>query len=311
MRSPTLPLVSGALAYKRRRVRTLFYALASVLLVLPGVALSDDPPAYDFELFNLPSGRPNIPQAVNDAGNIAGVYVPSSRGLFLYTGEEVAISIPGAGVIQVNAINNKDQVVGIYQDAGRRVRSFTYSDGQLQTYVLPIEGVQITRLFGINDSGELVGTYSNGTTNLGFFVDRSGNVTTLPDFFPAAINNRGEIVGDYFVNRINEGSAIYRDGTLTATPPRELVPTTEPGGPRVSASDINARGDIVGSYFADVSIGRAFVYDGRNFVTLEFPGGAPVSALDINGRGVIVGRAFFADGTAQGYVATPRHGNSN
>ena len=71
--------------------------------------------------------------------------------------------------------------------------------------------------------------------------------------------------------------------------------------------DINNRGHIVG-YFTLQGAYRAFLYDGKTFMTLPLPPGADNQsfALGINEAGRIVGYFNSATGV-HGFLANPTH----
>jgi uncharacterized membrane protein len=78
--------------------------------------------------------------------------------------------------------------------------AYLYSDGVFMQIEVP--GSSLTRVGGINDEGEIVGSYDDDTGTHGFFRDTDGTFTTLD--FPGAtgtgaggINNDGDIVGGY------------------------------------------------------------------------------------------------------------------
>ena len=77
---------------------------------------------------------------------------------------------------------------------------YVYSSGQYTT--LDVPGSTLTQAFGINDRGQVVGLYSNGTSTEGFLYS-GGTYTTLSvpgnsDTQAWGINDRGQIVGFYF-----------------------------------------------------------------------------------------------------------------
>ncbi len=75
-----------------------------------------------------------------------------------------------------------------------------------------------------------------------------------------------------------------------------------PNAKSTSASGINARGDIVGSYTDQTKVTHGFVLRRGNFTTIDYPGAVATQARGINPRGDIVG-------THQGYnIATPGSG---
>lgn len=97
-----------------------------------------------------------------------------------------------------------------------------------------------THAVGINNAGQIVGEYSDGSGIHGFLFS-GGTYTTLND--PLAptftevfgINGAGQIVGDY----VPGGGFLLSGGTYTTLNP--------PGSVSTIAEDINNKGQIVGS----------------------------------------------------------------
>jgi probable HAF family extracellular repeat protein len=121
---------------------------------------------------------------------------------------------------------------------------------------------------------------------------------------PSGINNRGEIVGEYIIASSKE-SILLRDrrGTITSF--------DVPGAQGTEATDINDRGQIVGTYSEDTPIvnnsarPRAYVLDrfGRGkFTRIDFPGASLTVASGINNRGQVVGGYLDAEGRPHGFL---------
>jgi probable HAF family extracellular repeat protein len=142
----------------------------------------------------------------------------------------------------------------------------------------------------------------------GFLLDRGRYIPfEAPDprvqIFPTGINNRGEIVGEYIIASRKE-SIMLRDrrGRITSF--------DVPGGRGTEATDINDRGQIVGTYSEDTPIvnnsarPRAYLLDrlGRGeFTRIDFPDAAVTVAAGVNNRGQVVGGYLDANGTPHGY----------
>ena len=129
-------------------------------------------------------------------------------------------------------------VISVSSTAHGYVYPFLYEGGNFTTFNGPVEGY--TAAYGINDSGAIVGQYSN----LGFLYE-GGNFTTFR--VPGAgwtraygINNSGAIVGDY-----DDLGFLYAGGNFTTIDVRIGVPEAF----RTGAYEINNSGDIVGMYY--------------------------------------------------------------
>ena len=189
---------------------------------------------------------------INDSGQIVGSYLFLS-GFVDTAGTVVDINFPGTGhtVTQALGINNSGEIVGSYQDStgshgfldvggtfttidsplggstleginnfGQIVGdSFIDTAGSFTTINYP--GSSETLSFGINDSGQVVGTYTLGNINYGF-VYSDGNFSTvnIPGMVSiTGINNSGEIVGS---NGLDGFLAV----PVPAPEPNLLIPLT-------------------------------------------------------------------------------------
>jgi probable HAF family extracellular repeat protein len=150
---------------------------------------------------------------INDAGKVVGTYenpfgvhgfvFSSQNGLISYTN----IDALSAGITFANGINDTDQVVGEYyegNDFGSSYHGFLY-DGSSYIRIDDPSATHGTDALGINNSGQIVGTYSDSSGNHAFLYN-SGSYITLND--PRAtggtnangVNDAGQIVGSYSDN---------------------------------------------------------------------------------------------------------------
>jgi len=126
----------------------------------------------------------------------------------ILTGRFSRVLKPGAPGVSLTtaAINNHGDVAGFYATSGGKTDAFLkYADGRFLT--LAVHGASMTQAFGINDSGEVVGTYTVGTGNnavMHGFTWRAGHgLTTVDDPHGVGattingVNDRGDLVGFY------------------------------------------------------------------------------------------------------------------
>jgi uncharacterized membrane protein len=223
-------------------------------------ALLDDPPGRSGD------GLTYEAVDINNRGEIVGFYndddgVTTTGYLRTRQGRFVDINVPGSLATGPLKLNDRQQVVGLYVDAGGAVHGFLCDDGQFATIDVP--GATATGVLGINDRKQMVGFYVDaGGAYHGFVRQRDGGITTLPQApgaeptmggtQPASINDRGQIVGLAYDSRggsraflLERGRFIPFDGTDDATYTRAL--------------DLNNRGQIVGDYGtrAPAGAGRA------------------------------------------------------
>jgi probable HAF family extracellular repeat protein len=90
------------------------------------------------------------------------------------------------------------------------------------------------------------------------------------------------------------------NGSCNASTPGTFTTLDVPGATFVSATGINAQGDIVGRYIA-AGVTHGFLWSDGTFYTIDVPGGTFTSALDINPRGDIVGN-YRSGGVTHGFL---------
>jgi probable HAF family extracellular repeat protein len=162
--------------------------------------------------------------------------------------------------------------------------------------------------FGLNDSGDIVGTSLGGQRTTGFLY--SGGVTTTlnvpgsANTFAYGINNSGVIVGTA------NGSA----GTFGFIRIDEVyTPITVPGASSTTVRGINDDGELVG--YSGNTTGRqtGFLSTGSSGVTestfidssftpISVPGSFNTFAFRINDKGEIAGYSTNAAGNATGFL---------
>jgi uncharacterized membrane protein len=211
---------------------------------------SFDPPGTNAVFGSVAAG-------INNAGQIVGSYASSgltTKG-FLRSpqGGYTDIGVPGAMVINVHGINNAGVIVGVYGNSapGPLTTSFIRAaDGSVTTLTVPgATGPNVLGAVGINDSGQIVGGYSDGSgIDHGFLRSPDGSFKTID--YPGSqgtglvgINNAGEILGNYADSaQHTHGFILSADGkTFTAIDDPNATGGTWAGG-------INNDGDVVGLY---------------------------------------------------------------
>lgn len=141
--------------------------------------------AYTFDIrrnrFNevTPSGITNpTGAAINNRGDIAGFGTDAtgdaSKGqivgyLLRRDGRVTILNVPGSSQTQALGINDRDEVVGVYQVGtgdNAMTHGFTWTPwGGFQTGVDDPAGVGATTINGVNDHGQLVGFYTDADGN--------------------------------------------------------------------------------------------------------------------------------------------------
>ena len=190
-------------------------------------------------------------------------------------------------------------------------------------------GATHTEAHGINDSGNIVGYYTDAQGINHGFLYAGGAFTTIDvpgakSTYPNGINNSGNIVGSYIEANNNGGHGFLRDasGIFTTID----VPGSIPGS--TQAFGINDSGDIVGTYFGatyygDTTGSHGFLYAGGSFRDAPpvLQGSIAYGAYGINNSrascainpfyGDIVGFNDYAAGKNYGVFYFCNSGNAN
>ena len=123
-----------------------------------------------------PTSTYTVINAINDTGGVVGQFDPATppspyanQDAFLYqNGVYTVLSAPGARFTETTGINDDGVVVGYFDGAPTigpdgipvtPIEGFTYANGVYHEYSVP--GEAETELFGINDSGQVVGYYGD------------------------------------------------------------------------------------------------------------------------------------------------------
>ena len=155
---------------------------------------------------------------------------------------------------------------------------------------------------GINDSGDVVGSYFDVNTFTGYGFLYSGSTYTILDgptgatsFSASGINDSGEVIGFYSNSSNQTISCFYEGGNYT--------PITGPAGSiNTYAMGISDNGNYVGYYEATDTSDHAFVYSGGNYNTLSGPTGATTTyAYGVNDSGDVAG-SYETNNTWYGFV---------
>jgi uncharacterized membrane protein len=126
---------------------------------------------------------------INDAGQVVGTYgnATVSHGFVDTAGIVDNIDVPGAIYTSPFGINDAGTVVGGYADPTNCTdpttcvphgdHGFVYTAGIFDTIDVP--GAYYTDVYGINDAGQIVGSYGDATGDYGFVA--TPNATTVPE----------------------------------------------------------------------------------------------------------------------------------
>jgi probable HAF family extracellular repeat protein len=244
---------------------------------------------------------------VDSAGNIV-IDTPNGSGAqstALGSDRVTTTSIPNVDVVGVNgagqiAANNGE--VGMYLGSASSSPTAIFSDGWLSSSAA-----------GINASGQVVGTFTDGSGNTHAFITAAngGAVTDLGSLaggeFGTAVNASGTVTGEIFSSDFSSSDLLIANGGST------VDAGTLSAGTYMFGSAINSVGDIVGIDFNPTTgVNTPFEYAGGALIDLaSLIDPALASAVSfsgapgINDAGQILLTGTLSDGSGHTYVLTP------
>jgi probable HAF family extracellular repeat protein len=194
--------------------------------------------------------------AINNAGEIVGQHGPGGEAYLKNGNSFTSFDYPGATYTYAYGINNTGQIIGSYRaevtvgpntvqdfDHGLLINGTTVSS-------FDFPGARDTEGTGINDTGEVVGSYDTGTPGIfhGFLYEGNTftaiNVPGAKSTIVTGINNSGQILGDYRDSNDDNHGFLYDGNTFT------LLPNLQGPTGTVFAfyTGLNNEGQLVGYY---------------------------------------------------------------
>jgi len=162
-------------------------------------------------------------------------------------------------------------------------------------------GATVTRVFGLNGHGEVVGTDNTAPGRHAFLLNHQTYIALDPfgvlathTSFARGINNSGDIVGGYVGDDGNEHGFLLRKGNLTTLD----VPYAGSVGTQMNA--VSDSGVIVGAWVDSAFTVHGFIYKNGDYMHLDYPGALDTYPFGINPRGDIVGN-WDADQSTVGH----------
>jgi probable HAF family extracellular repeat protein len=137
-----------------------------------------------YATIDYPSAPETTAMAINDDGQIVGIYAADERGVhgfLLSGGTYAAIDYPLATNTYATGINNDGLIVGTYADSTHYNHGFLYNPngGTYTTIDYPL--AEYTNAWGINDHGQIVGSYNKASRSHGFLYNPNGGTYTTLD----------------------------------------------------------------------------------------------------------------------------------
>lgn len=201
---------------------------------------------------NYPGSIQTQVTGLNDMGKTVGFYVDKAGdnfGFWSKNGQYASFSAPGAAgktkTTQLLGVNNEGMAVGFYNDAAGNSHAFTYNTKTDAFSALSVPGAVSAMATGINDNGDVVGTFTNAKKVTDGFLVVGGVLQALA--VPGAsatdafgVNDLDEVVGQYTLGKATHGF-VEENGKYTLVDDPSGIGTTTVNG-------INNLGDIVGFY---------------------------------------------------------------
>jgi hypothetical protein len=255
-----------------------------------------------FTFFPLTANLPNgttfsmSPNGVNDFGTVIGTgftdTTPVNNFGFVRSADGAIKLVNGT----TSLVDRNDLKVSIGYNASDQV--LVDSSGTITPLELSFNNNGFSSR-GINNWGNIVGSYNTSSSTSGFKRFSNGGTVKLgfpgaSSTFPTSINDHGMIVGSYFVGsgggQLPQNGFIYSQGSWATL--------NYPGSLSTNLVGVSNNGVIVGNA---TDLGLAFRYENGQFKTIVGPNGVGVTVTGISPRfGLIAGTA----GPKGGFVAT-------
>jgi probable HAF family extracellular repeat protein len=190
-------------------------------------------------------------------------------------------------------------LAGFYLDKQGLIHGFVEINGTLTT--LDVPGAFRTEAYGMNDSGVVVGGFSDATGEHGFSYNgvKYSTIDLGTQHFTVAtgINNAGQIIGYYGATGGTTLGFLDTNGKFTTIKTNNAV--TEPLG-------INSSGVVVGIEGTETEF-MSFMYQNGRFLPIPIvvPSSYITQAEAINDSGQIVGWFLFQGSPLEGFTALP------
>jgi hypothetical protein len=282
------------------------YISAFGLLLLMGSSALPAADPINFTSINIAGATDYFVAGINDRGVVVGS--TSADGGNTFVG---FVRSPGGQITSplldpndtepytiMRAINDEDVVAGFYGSVVSH--GFEFAGGAFTIH--DFAGAAATALRGINNRGDLSGTYltSLSADPIGYIQPRTGRAITFKYPEPGStgivvgkINDRGDVVG-YYTTAAQALAGFVRYANA------QFVQISVAGADATQAYGINDCGIVVGTYVS----GSAHGFYGRPgaLQTLDLPGVAATKVQGVNDAGRVVGFYFDTTGVEHGFV---------
>jgi len=269
--------------------------ILGLTLLFAMVAVAQDNPTLTFKFTkdNVPGATATEPGGINNAGVSVGLYTDSSgtqHGYILNGKKVTTLDDPNAaagttGGSNLNP-NGAVSVVGSYTSAktGESV-GFLYKGGKYTDIPGP-KGAVATFGSAINDSGSIVGYYTDSSKVTHGFLLKGGKYKTLNvpkalDTYATGINKSGEIVFFWIDSAGAYESSLYNGKTYKTI--------NIPGVPNSLSLDINAAGDVCYQWIDSAGANHGALLHAGKYYKFDYRSAAGTYGGGINDKSNIIG----------------------
>jgi hypothetical protein len=266
-----------------------------LLLVCVCLATAADAPTltFKFKAVTIPGSTAVEPGGINNAGVSVGFYTDTAgadHGYILNGKKLTTLDDPNAAAGTTEGSNlNPDgaiSVVGFYTSSktGNPV-GFVYKAGKFKDIVGPTGAVFVYGA-AINDSGAIVGYYSDSAGVFHGYLLKNGKYKTLnvpgaADTFATGINTTG-IISLYWLN----ASGVYESSIYNGKTYKTI---NVPGAADSFALDLNAAGDVTYEWQDTANNIHGALLHAAKYYKFNYPKAADTYGGGINDKNEIVG----------------------
>jgi hypothetical protein len=261
--------------------RKFTYRLPAIFLAIVSTAIAAQAQGrvYDFQNVKAPGAIQTDSYAVNRNGIIAGDYVDandSQHGMILNGSKLTTFDLPGCqtagntfGSIAAFGINNLGAVAGwcVSTSTGLPI-AFTFANGRFTMIAFPQAAA--TEATGINDKGEVVGTYIDqaGSQHGFYLIGKTYKSLDIPNAFESTawgVNNAGLIT---VFGKNSAGTFVsFTFNGKTFKPYR--VPGAGPLGTVIQT--LNNNGDIVFTWYDPINAAHGAWFHNGAYIKFNDP----------------------------------------
>ncbi|MGA8491553.1 MAG: hypothetical protein WB711_14095 [Terriglobales bacterium] len=254
---------------------------------------------YQFRTVDFPAATSSLIYDFAD-GIAAGYYsFSTSETAFYFKGiTNHTLKVPGATVSAVYGVNAAGHMVGGFNDS-KGVHGFLYDGTTFVTLNDPAASVYGTSAVGINDAGQIVGTYYDINNVPHAFVYTNGAYTNFDcpnsdGTNAAGINSSGQIVGFCWYNSTYHGFLLSNNA---------YTPIDFPQAALTYLYGINDSGAVAGTFEDASGPFHGFTYSGGLFNQVDVLGGTTDTFLiRIKNNGAVVGFAYDSLNESHGII---------